>query len=44
MTAGPSSGAGGGGTPAFPDDVRVALTLLDLRRFGSGFTHLHYST
>ena len=32
----------GGGTPALPDDVRVALELVDERRFGNGVVHLHY--
>jgi dihydrofolate reductase len=32
----------GGGTPAYPRNVRVPLELLDERRFGSGVVHLHY--
>jgi dihydrofolate reductase len=32
----------GGGTPAFPDKVRVPLELLEERRFGNGTVHLHY--
>jgi dihydrofolate reductase len=32
----------GGGKPAFPDDVRVRLELLDERRFGNGTVHLAY--
>ena len=32
----------GGGTAAFPAGVRLALNLLDERRFGSGVVHLHY--
>ncbi len=32
----------GGGTKAFPDDVRLRLELLDERRFDSGIVHLHY--
>ena len=32
----------GGGTRAFPDDVRVTLHLLDERTFGNGTVHLHY--
>jgi dihydrofolate reductase len=31
-----------GGLRAFPDDVRLALELLDERRFRSGVVHLHY--
>jgi hypothetical protein len=34
----------GGGTKAFPDDVRVKLELLDERRFGNGMVHLRYRT
>jgi dihydrofolate reductase len=34
----------GGGNPAFPNDVRVHLELLDERRFGNGVVHLHYRT
>ena len=34
----------GGGNPAFPNDVRVQLELLDERRFGNGVVHLHYRT
>ena len=34
----------GGGTPSFPDDVRVELELLDESRFASGVVHLHYRT
>ena len=32
----------GGGTSAFPRDVRWDLELLDDRRFGGGVVHLHY--
>jgi dihydrofolate reductase len=32
----------GGGTRSLPDDLRLSLELLDERRFGSGFVHLHY--
>jgi dihydrofolate reductase len=32
----------GGGTRAFPDDVRVGLELLEERRFAGGMVHLHY--
>jgi dihydrofolate reductase len=32
----------GGGNPALPDDVRVALELVDERRFDGGVVHLHY--
>ena len=32
----------GGGTSAFPDDVRQQLELLDERRFGNGMVHLFY--
>jgi dihydrofolate reductase len=32
----------GGGTRALPDDVRVQLSLLDERRFGSGVVYLRY--
>jgi dihydrofolate reductase len=34
----------GGGTAAFPDDVRLTLELLDERRFTNGVVHLHYRT
>jgi dihydrofolate reductase len=34
----------GGGTHAFPNDVRVQLELMDERRFGSGVVHLRYRT
>ena len=34
----------GGGKRALPDDVRVALELLDERRFANGVVHLHYRT
>lgn len=34
----------GGGTQALPDGLRLDLQLLDERRFGSGFVHLHYRT
>jgi dihydrofolate reductase len=34
----------GGGTAALPDRVRLGLELLDERRFGNGFVHLHYRT
>jgi riboflavin biosynthesis pyrimidine reductase len=32
----------GGGKRALPDDVRLELELLDVRRFGNGAVHLHY--
>jgi dihydrofolate reductase len=32
----------GGGKPAFTDDVRVQLELLNEHRFNSGVVHLHY--
>jgi dihydrofolate reductase len=32
----------GGGNPALPDHVRVALELVDERRFDGGVVHLHY--
>jgi dihydrofolate reductase len=32
----------GGGNPALPADVRVALELVDERRFDGGVVHLHY--
>ncbi len=32
----------GRGKRSLPDDVRVGLELLDLRRFGNGVVHLHY--
>jgi dihydrofolate reductase len=32
----------GGGTPVFPQDVRVDLDLVDTRRFSGGMVHLHY--
>jgi dihydrofolate reductase len=32
----------GGGNPVFPDHVRIALQLSDLRRFANGVVHLHY--
>ena len=32
----------GGGTPNFPDDLRVELDLLDVRRFRSGVVVLRY--
>jgi dihydrofolate reductase len=34
----------GGGKHSLPDDVRVKLELRDVRRFGNGVVHLHYST
>lgn len=34
----------GAGKRCLPADVRVALELLDERRFGSGVVHLHYRT
>lgn len=34
----------GGGKRCLPNDVRVALRLLDERRFGNGVVHLHYHT
>jgi dihydrofolate reductase len=33
----------GAGKRALPDDRRLALELLDERRFDGGFVHLHYS-
>lgn len=32
----------GGGTPFFPDAVRVSLELLDQRRFRNGLAYLRY--
>lgn len=32
----------GGGNRALPDDVRLALDLVDERRFAGGAVHLHY--
>jgi dihydrofolate reductase len=32
----------GGGTPFFPQGVRVELELIDERRFAGGAVHLHY--
>jgi dihydrofolate reductase len=32
----------GGGTQAFPDGIRLALELLDERRFGNGVVYLRY--
>jgi dihydrofolate reductase len=32
----------GGGKPALPSDARIALELLDERRFPGGVVHLHY--
>jgi dihydrofolate reductase len=32
----------GGGKPALPRDVRLALDLLDERQFGNGVVYLHY--
>ena len=34
----------GGGKQFLPDNVRVKLELLDVRRFGNGVVHLHYRT
>ena len=34
----------GGGRRSLPDDVRLGLDLVGLRRFGNGFVHLHYRT
>jgi dihydrofolate reductase len=34
----------GGGNRAFPDKVRVPLSLVDERRFGNGVVYLHYRT
>jgi dihydrofolate reductase len=34
----------GGGKQALPDDVRVALELVDERRFGNGMVYLQYRT
>jgi hypothetical protein len=32
----------GGGTPFFPQGVRVELELIDERRFAGGAVHVHY--
>jgi dihydrofolate reductase len=32
----------GGGTPAFPDGVRLPLELVDEHRFANGFVHVHH--
>jgi dihydrofolate reductase len=32
----------GGGKPSLPDNVRLALELLDERRFGNGMVYLRY--
>jgi dihydrofolate reductase len=32
----------GGGKRSLPDDVRLTLELLDVRRFGGGMVHHHY--
>jgi dihydrofolate reductase len=32
----------GGGKRSLPDEVRLRLELLDVRRFGNGVVHLHY--
>lgn len=34
----------GGGKPCLPNNVRVALKLLEMRRFEDGMVHLHYRT
>jgi dihydrofolate reductase len=34
----------GGGKQFLPDNVRVKLELLDVRRFGNGVVHLRYRT
>ncbi len=34
----------GGGKPSLPDDVRIALELLEERRFGNGVVFLRYRT
>jgi len=34
----------GGGKPSLPDNVRLALELLEERRFGNGVVHLGYRT
>jgi dihydrofolate reductase len=34
----------GGGKQALPDDLRLALKLLDERRFGNGMVYLRYQT
>jgi dihydrofolate reductase len=34
----------GGGSPWLPDDVRIALELLDEHRFDNGVVHLQYRT
>jgi dihydrofolate reductase len=33
----------GAGNPAFSDNVRLSLALVDERRFASGVVHLHYA-
>jgi dihydrofolate reductase len=33
----------GGGNPALPDGLRLDLELIDVRRFASGFVHLHHA-
>jgi hypothetical protein len=34
----------GGGTPAFPDGLRLDLELVDERRFANGVVHLHHQS
>jgi dihydrofolate reductase len=34
----------GDGKQSLPNNVRLKLELLDLRRFGNGTVHLHYRT
>jgi dihydrofolate reductase len=34
----------GGGTPSFPDNLRLDLELVDERRFGNGMVFLRYGT
>jgi dihydrofolate reductase len=34
----------GGGKHSLPDNVRLKLELVDVRRFGGGVVHLHYRT
>lgn len=34
----------GGGNPFLPDNIRMALELLDERGFNNGMVHLHYRT
>ncbi|MGH2555289.1 MAG: dihydrofolate reductase family protein [Actinomycetota bacterium] len=34
----------GGGTWSLPEDVRLELHLVDVRRFGNGIVHVRYGT